>query len=531
MGVRIPQRQKGASTGAGIAECLPDVGWGFIVAWGLSTVFTDVFSASGSANLGPFWFSSMVGAPAGLLLCFFAPSLKRKAAYSLTLLTAVSAMTLGLILLALSLQSSAGAAEMQVAGGLVSSMGTAVFTVLWGSHYARLDAARIERMAACSLTVAFGCYALVLVLPRVAAALFVGCLPFLSCACLMALESAPSRTLAPLPTAANHAAGKLGRLNLAGFARLGLGIVGATSVVSVFWSWASAGAIPVPPTAFSACVLSGSLVAVIIMAYLAKYARSLNLGMLYRWLLPIVSAAIALLAFRSTPLNVFATFLVFAAQALLNLITFIYFAELSQRTGASPVKVFGLGRFFLEAGFLVGLLLQPAANVLAQATGSYQGALCVLLAVFVALAMISIANQDRLAFTLDADDEPAPQTADARTGETASPSNSPRPDGPVLDDGTRPADEQGLCNAPASPSGADAFTEACAAASDQFGLTKREREILPYLAQGYSLPYIRNELYVSQSTIDTHVRHIYKKMGLHSKEELITYVRLRSKQQ
>lgn len=36
---------------------------------------------------------------------------------------------------------------------------------------------------------------------------------------------------------------------------------------------------------------------------------------------------------------------------------------------------------------------------------------------------------------------------------------------------------------------------------------------------------------MSQSTIDTHVRHIYKKMGLHSKEELITYVRLRSKQQ
>ena len=78
---------------------------------------------------------------------------------------------------------------------------------------------------------------------------------------------------------------------------------------------------------------------------------------------------------------------------------------------------------------------------------------------------------------------------------------------------------------PGVPSGADTFAEACAAASDQFGLTKREREILPYLAQGYSLPHIRNELYVSQSTIDTHVRHIYKKMGLHSKEELITAVR------
>lgn len=524
MGVRIPQRQKEASAFAGVAECLPDVGWGFIVAWGLSTVFTDVFSASGSANLGPFWFASMVGAPAGLLLCFLAPRPAHAAVRNLTLLAAVSSMTLGLILLALSLQSGAGA-EMQVAGGFVSSLGTAVFTVLWGSHYARLDAARIERMAACSLTVAFGCYALVLVLPRTAAALFVGCLPFLSCACLMMLESAPSRARTPLPPAAKHPENELGRLNLAGFARLGLGIVGATSVVSVFWSWASQGAIPVPPTAFSACVLSGSLVAVVIMAYLAKYARSLNLGMLYRWLLPIVSAAIALLAFRSTSLDVFATFLVFAAQALLNLITFIYFAELSQRTGASPVKVFGLGRFFLEAGFLAGLLLQPAANALAQATGSYQGALCVLLAAFVALAMVSIANQDRLAFTLDADDEPAPTATSARTDSPAP------PDAPTLPADERPDTAASTHKSPASPSSADAFAEACAAASDQFGLTKREREILPYLAQGYSLPYIRNELYVSQSTIDTHVRHIYKKMGLHSKEELITYVRLRSKQQ
>lgn len=61
--------------------------------------------------------------------------------------------------------------------------------------------------------------------------------------------------------------------------------------------------------------------------------------------------------------------------------------------------------------------------------------------------------------------------------------------------------------------------------AERYQLTNREREILTYLSQGYSLPYIRNELYIAQSTIDTHVRHIYKKMGIHSKEELITEVR------
>ena len=55
----------------------------------------------------------------------------------------------------------------------------------------------------------------------------------------------------------------------------------------------------------------------------------------------------------------------------------------------------------------------------------------------------------------------------------------------------------------------DVLGEKCRAVADRHGLTNREREILPYLAQGYSLPYIRDELYVAQSTIDTHVRHIY----------------------
>ena len=74
-------------------------------------------------------------------------------------------------------------------------------------------------------------------------------------------------------------------------------------------------------------------------------------------------------------------------------------------------------------------------------------------------------------------------------------------------------------------SGTDALEAACDGVAERYQLTNREREILTYLSQGYSLPYIRNELYIAQSTIDTHVRHIYKKMGIHSKEELITEVR------
>ncbi len=55
----------------------------------------------------------------------------------------------------------------------------------------------------------------------------------------------------------------------------------------------------------------------------------------------------------------------------------------------------------------------------------------------------------------------------------------------------------------------------------RYGLTNREAEILRLLLEGRSRPYIRDTLYVSISTVDTHVRHIYAKAGVHNKQDLI----------
>lgn len=55
----------------------------------------------------------------------------------------------------------------------------------------------------------------------------------------------------------------------------------------------------------------------------------------------------------------------------------------------------------------------------------------------------------------------------------------------------------------------------------KFGLTAREHQILELLLQGRSHPYIRDALEISISTVDTHVRHIYKKTGVNSRQSLI----------
>ena len=64
------------------------------------------------------------------------------------------------------------------------------------------------------------------------------------------------------------------------------------------------------------------------------------------------------------------------------------------------------------------------------------------------------------------------------------------------------------------------FVERCDMLADQYGLTPREKDILILLAQGRSGREIENELLLSQNTVKTHARHLYAKLGLHSKEDI-----------
>ena len=57
-----------------------------------------------------------------------------------------------------------------------------------------------------------------------------------------------------------------------------------------------------------------------------------------------------------------------------------------------------------------------------------------------------------------------------------------------------------------------------------YGLTRREAEVLPYLARGCSAKVIAEALFVSESTVRTHTRRILEKTALHSKQDLIDLI-------
>lgn len=58
----------------------------------------------------------------------------------------------------------------------------------------------------------------------------------------------------------------------------------------------------------------------------------------------------------------------------------------------------------------------------------------------------------------------------------------------------------------------------------EYGLTPREAEILGLIAMGRSAKYIAEELLISYNTTRTHIKHVYEKLNIHSKQELIDVV-------
>lgn len=54
---------------------------------------------------------------------------------------------------------------------------------------------------------------------------------------------------------------------------------------------------------------------------------------------------------------------------------------------------------------------------------------------------------------------------------------------------------------------------------DEAGLTQREREVLELLAKGFSNKLIARELDLAIGTVKVHVKHLLKKLGLHSRVE------------
>lgn len=75
-----------------------------------------------------------------------------------------------------------------------------------------------------------------------------------------------------------------------------------------------------------------------------------------------------------------------------------------------------------------------------------------------------------------------------------------------------------------APAAAAPIPDAVEEVGSRHGLTPRETEILRLLSEGRSLPYIQDTLSIAGGTARTHAGNIYKKLGVHNRQELISLV-------
>lgn len=59
---------------------------------------------------------------------------------------------------------------------------------------------------------------------------------------------------------------------------------------------------------------------------------------------------------------------------------------------------------------------------------------------------------------------------------------------------------------------------------EQFLLSDREIDVLTLYALGHTQKKVADELYITPATAHTHIKRIYAKCGMHSRQEILEYL-------
>lgn len=203
--------------------------------------------------------------------------------------------------------------------------------------------------------------------------------------------------------------------------------------------------------------------------------------------------------------------------------------SVARSSAQSPLRVLAAGRVCLRVGAATGILLsQVTAGLFAGDAGeearAYMSALLVMLVAIVAMWLLREQNFSALLWgngqAIGTDGRQVAAERPASKGSGALPGS--RGDGTEAGNGAH----ETAADSDALPSRSPTAAK-CRRFAQEFGLTPRETEVLELLLDGRSIPYIKETLHVSGDTVKTHVRHIYQKMDIHNRQDLISFAQER----
>mgnify|MGYP004636977037 FL=1 len=161
---------------------------------------------------------------------------------------------------------------------------------------------------------------------------------------------------------------------------------------------------------------------------------------------------------------------------------------------------------------LIYLVSLAAPFLPAMLSSSLADAVIICLLVFCGLYLLNEQSLDDLFWGAHDDAEGASQNNGDAAPATAREEAAPTPLGP---------DPAAF---PSAVSSERETVDAIARLAAEAQLTAREQEVLGLLAEGRSAPFIAEYLSIERSTAKTHVARIYAKLGVHTRQELISLV-------
>lgn len=264
-------------------------------------------------------------------------------------------------------------------------------------------------------------------------------------------------------------------------------------------------------TVVQAAIFGGAAAALVALGVSVRWGRDPLLPWSYRVLVPAMAAIFVVLG--ACPAGTFPSDLSLAALYAFYLVLALigcalFLAAVHSRELAADT-VIGVPVAVAAAAALAGQLLSAVPRL------DLAPWLTVLAALFVAVLLVFLGCTawNELVTPRETAAEGEKEAAAPLNDATTAPTTTS-----ASDSSAAPSEAAALA---AEPTRRDALEARCTAVAVEAGLSPREAEVLVYLARGFTPAYIAKTLVLSISTVRTHVRNIYRKLGVGKREELI----------
>lgn len=264
---------------------------------------------------------------------------------------------------------------------------------------------------------------------------------------------------------------------------------------------------------FDAATMLGSVCGVCLAFWFIFFSPRVNVPALLRWVAPLIIIGLAAIPFSGMAPEFVASATMSVADTVLQIIAFLSLVNLARAGVFSPAFAIGVGQGMIQLGVLVGNLAGKwsALSTTSSGYGLWETSLVVICVFSIAMAL---APSDRnmggigLRYVGDPDDADPMGAGELPVSQGGSAAS-----GRALH--AFEAEGNGLLTQEENLDGM------VARIAVEGGLSARETEVLGYLARGRSQPYIRDALVLSKNTVASHVKHIYQKLNVHSRQELL----------